>query len=134
MKIGSIAHVHKNMLARRERGGADPRRAFRTHLGEKIRVPVLLPGHHVMAADAGEADRSLGYLCRRVVRTTRAVERRALVERGHIRLVSELGLQPSDDCADTRSPSLFTDDSGKRQRDVARLEIENGTDQMFVVA
>src|SRR5258708_35773899 len=73
------------------------------------------------------------HLGRGIVWATRAVKRRALVERVHVLLLSLLAFKPRDDGADARRPTFFADDFGKREGNVTRLEIEHRSDQVLVV-
>ena len=83
MRIGAIAEVHEDMVFRRERHLADPRRALAAHLRVHVGAPLRRERRHVVAADTRQRARAFGQRGGRVVRTARAEVRLARVDLVH---------------------------------------------------
>ena len=78
MEVRAVAHVLEEVVIFDERRGADPLRAFATHLGDAGDMAGLFTRHdadHAVAADAGTDQRTLGNKQARVVRAAGAEER-----------------------------------------------------------
>ena len=77
MIIGTVADIREDMLFFSERRDADPRHAFRAHVGKGCGVP-FHPLCHKVAADAGERAATIRDFRRTVVWATGAKIRRPL--------------------------------------------------------
>jgi hypothetical protein len=71
VEVGAVAEVGEDVLLVGERRLADPGHAFAAHVGEGRGIAVH-PGHHVVAADAGDGARAFGHARRGVVRAAGA--------------------------------------------------------------
>jgi hypothetical protein len=82
VEIGAVAQVLEHVRHFRERGLADPGRAFAAHVGGQLVHLRVDRGRHHVAADAGQRERTVRHLGRGVVRAAGAIEGRA-EGRGH---------------------------------------------------